>query len=150
VNRAYEEMLGYTEEELLKLSFLELTQEDYREANWELATELLKGKRQQFQIEKEYRRKDGSLICVRNNVSLVPATESVPTFIVALSEDITERKRAEEALRDSEQFKSRLIAGSEDCIKVLDLEGRLISHERRRHAGARNLRIGPACEQFLD
>ncbi len=129
VNRAYEEMLGYTEGELLKLSFLELTQEDHGEANWALVTELRDGdgSRQHFQVEKQYRRKDGSLIWVRNNVSLVPATESVPAFIMALSEDITERKRAEEALRDSEQFKSRLIAGSEDCIKVLDLEGRLLS-----------------------
>jgi hypothetical protein len=32
-----------------------------------------------------------------------------------------------EALRDAEEFKGRLIAGSEDCIKVLDLEGRLLS-----------------------
>jgi len=50
-----------------------------------------------------------------------------PRVIMTLSEDITERKQAEEPLRDSEQFWSRLIAGSEDCIKVLDLEGRLLS-----------------------
>src|SRR5436309_13656187 len=47
-------------------------------------------------------------------------------FIMALSEDITERKQAEEALRDAEEFKRRLIACSRDCIKILDLEGRLL------------------------
>src|SRR5215470_15690548 len=98
-NPVYQEMVGYTEEELRKLTFLEITHEDYRESNWALAAELVEGKRQQFQVEKQYRRKDGSLIWVRNNVSLVPGTESMPRFIMALSEDITERKRAEEALR---------------------------------------------------
>jgi formate hydrogenlyase transcriptional activator len=102
VNRAYEKMLGYSEEELRKLTFMEITEEDYRDANSGLVGELLEGKRQQFQIEKQYRRKDGTLRWVNNNVSLVPGTESMPRFIMALSEDITQRKQAEESLRKSE------------------------------------------------
>jgi formate hydrogenlyase transcriptional activator len=102
-NSAYQKMLGYTEEEFRKLTFLDVTHEDHREYNWDLINELFEGKRKQFQIEKQYRRKDGSLIWVRNNVSLVPGTESMPRFIMALSEDITERKQAEEALRKSEE-----------------------------------------------
>jgi formate hydrogenlyase transcriptional activator len=102
VNRAYAKMLGYNEEELRKLTFIKITEEDYRDANGELVSELLEGKRQQFQIEKQYRRKDGTMLWVSNNVSLVPGTESMPRFIMALSEDITERKQAEEALRKSE------------------------------------------------
>jgi PAS domain S-box-containing protein len=103
-NHVYQAMVGYTEEELSAVNFLDLTHEDYREANWALITELLEGKRQQFQIEKKYLRKDGSLIWVSNNVSLVPGTEGVPRFIMALSEDVTERKRAEEALQRSESY----------------------------------------------
>ena len=103
-NHVYQAIVGYTEEELRALSFLDVTHEDYREANWALITELLEGKRRQFQIEKKYRRKDGSSIWVSNNVSLVPGTERVPRFIMALSEDITQRKRAEEALRRSEAY----------------------------------------------
>ena len=106
VNRAYEKMLGYTEKELRKLTFLEITEEDYRDANWELVSELLEGKRQQFQIEKQYRHKDGTRRWVSNNVSLVPGTESVPRFVMALSEDITQRKQAEAALRKSEEKKT--------------------------------------------
>jgi PAS domain S-box-containing protein len=98
-NSAFQKMLGYSEEEIRELTFLELTHEDYRESNWQLVTELLEGKRKQFQIEKQYRRKDGSLIWVSNNVSLVPGTKSMPRFLMALSEDITERKRTEETLR---------------------------------------------------
>ena len=102
-NHVYQTMVGYTAEELRALCFLDVTHEDYREANWALISELLEGKRRQFQIEKKYRRKDGSLIWVSNNVSLVPGTERVPRFIMALSEDITQRKRAEEAIRSHEQ-----------------------------------------------
>ena len=98
-NAAFQKMLGYTEEEIGRLTFLELTHEDYRESNWQLVTELLEGNRTQFQIEKQYRRKDGSLIWVSNNVSLVPGTKSMPRFLMALSEDITERKQTEETLR---------------------------------------------------
>jgi len=101
-NSAYQKMLGYTGEEISRLTFLELTHEDYRESNWRLVTELLEGKRRQFQIEKKYRRKDGSSIWVSNNVSLVPGTKSMPRFIMALSEDITERKQTEEKLRRSQ------------------------------------------------
>src|SRR6266403_2892510 len=103
-NHVYQTIVGYTEEELRALYFLDLTHEDYREANWALITELLEGKRRQFQIEKKYLRKDGSSIWVSNNVSLVPGAERVPRFIMALSEDITQRKRAEEALQKSEGY----------------------------------------------
>ena len=103
-NHVYQTIVGYTEEELRALRFLDVTHEDYREANRALITELVEGKRRQFQIEKKYRRKDGNSIWVSNNVSLVPGTERVSRFIMALSEDITQRKRAEDALQRSEGY----------------------------------------------
>jgi PAS domain S-box-containing protein len=108
-NPTYQKMLGYTETELQTLSFLEITHEEYHESNSVLATELLEGKRDQFQIEKQYRRKDGGLIWVSNNVSLVPGTESAPRLMLALSEDITERKQAQEALQKSEERNRTLL-----------------------------------------
>src|SRR6202167_5012810 len=102
-NHVFQAMVGYTEEELRALTFLDLTHEDYLQANWSLITELVEGKRRQFQIEKKYRRKNGSSIWVSNNVSLVPGSERMPQFLMALSEDITERKGAEAKLRRSEE-----------------------------------------------
>ena len=133
VNRAYEKMLGYTEEELRKLTFLEITEEDYRDANGELVSELLEGKRQQFQIEKQYRRKDGSLRWVSNNVSLVPGTESMPRFIMALSEDITQRKQAETALRKSEEKNRILLQINNAIITNLTQEALLHSISEALH-----------------
>ena len=110
-NPTYQKMLGYTESEFEALSFLQITDEDYREHTSTLFTELLQGKREQFQIEKRCCRKDGSLVWVRNNVLLVHGTENTPQLILKLSEDITERKLADEALQVSEE-RARLILES--------------------------------------
>jgi PAS domain S-box-containing protein len=95
-NSAYQKMLGYTEAELRSLTSLDVTHEDYHHLNLKQIEDLKHGTKSQFQIEKQYKRKDGSSVWVKNNVSLVPGSEMVPQFIMALSEDITERKRAEE------------------------------------------------------
>jgi len=97
-NPVYQRMLGYTEDELQQLTFLDITHEENVEHNRSLIGELLGGKCQQFQIEKQYRRKDGQAVWVRNNVSVVPGTDRVPRFLMALSEDITQRKLSEEFL----------------------------------------------------
>jgi C4-dicarboxylate-specific signal transduction histidine kinase len=59
--------------------------------------ELLQGTRRRFEIEKQYRRKDGNLVWVRNHVSMVPGTAMVPEFLMAIVEDITDRKSLGEA-----------------------------------------------------
>ncbi len=97
-NLVYQRMLGYTEDELQQLTFLDITHEENIEDSRALIGELLDGKRPQFQIEKQYRRKDGQPVWVRNNVSVVPGTERVPRFLMAISEDVTQRKLSEEAL----------------------------------------------------
>jgi len=97
-NSIFQKMLGYTEQELQALTTIDITHEEDRDYNEALLRELLAGQRQQFQIEKQCRRKDGTPVWVRNNVSIVPGTERVPRFLMALSEDITQRKLSEEAL----------------------------------------------------
>ncbi len=133
VNRVYEKMVGYTEEELRKMAFLDITHEDDAAHNRDLITDLLEGKRKQFQIEKQYRRKDGRLIWVSNNVSLVPGTESMPQFLMALSEDITERKRAEEALRKSEERNRTLLEINNAIITNLTREALFQSVSKALH-----------------
>jgi PAS domain S-box-containing protein len=97
-NPVYQKTVGYSELELQSLTILDITHEQDRDANAMLITELLAGERQEFQIEKQYRRKDGTSVWVRNNVSIVPGTERVPRFLMTLSEDITQGKLSEAAL----------------------------------------------------
>ncbi len=97
-NPLFQKMLGYTGQELQNLTFLDITHEENVEHTRALAGELLDGQFQQFQIEKQYRRKDGKSVWVRNNVSIVPGTEREPRFLMALCEDITQQKVSEEAL----------------------------------------------------
>jgi PAS domain S-box-containing protein len=101
-NSAYQRMLGYSADEFQTFRFMDITHEDDRERNHVLTEELLEGKRNQFQIEKRYCRKDGALIWVRNSVSLAPGSEKGPVAIMAIVEDITERKQAEKTLRTTQ------------------------------------------------
>lgn len=103
-NPVYQKMLGYTEEELQELSTFDITLEEYREPNRALIGELLAEKRRDFQMEKQYRRKNGSPLWVRSNVSLVPGSAGTPRFLMAIVEDISDRKGAEDKLRRSEGF----------------------------------------------
>jgi PAS domain S-box-containing protein len=124
-NPVFQKMLGYTAEELRNLSFLDITVEEYREPNRALIGELLEGARRQFQIEKQYRRKNGSLVWVRSNVSLVPGSERVPRFLMAIVEDISERKEAEHRLRAAIDERTRLSAVRAEIGMALARKGSL-------------------------
>ena len=119
-------MVGYSDNELGALSYMDLTHEDDRPANRMLVATLWEGKQQQFTIEKRYRRKDGKLIWVRSTVSLAPGTGTVPRFGMSIIEDITEQKRAEEALRRSQMMFEKLFDSSPDAILASDRQGRIV------------------------
>jgi PAS domain S-box-containing protein len=106
-NVAFQQMIGFTDEELVKMTFLDITVPDFRAHNFALVKELLDGKRDQFNFEKQYRRKDGHLIWVRINVSLLPGGGEAPRNVLGIVEDISERKAAEETLQQTQMRLSR-------------------------------------------
>jgi PAS domain S-box-containing protein len=103
-NLALQKMLGYTQEELQRLTVLEVTHEEDCLATEAILAESAEGQRRNYRIEKRYRRKDGNVIWADVSGTLVPATGSAPAFFAAVVVDITERKRAEEELRRSEAY----------------------------------------------
>lgn len=119
-NPAYQKILGYTEEELRKLSFYDITPPEFRESNRTFAKDLWSGKLDQYQFEKPYLRKDGSLVWVLLHASLVPGAGDVPKFAMALCENITERKQAEETLRKSEERRRTLLEINNAIITKLN------------------------------
>ncbi len=114
VNKSFQEMLGYTEEELRGISFREVTFEEDLAESKILFGELVEGKRNEFNTEKRYLKKNGSIMWANTNCSSVRDLNGNFIYTFAMVEDITDRKRAEEALREAlsevEQLKNRLQA----------------------------------------
>ena len=62
--------------------------------------QLLEGKLNEYHVERRYLRRDGSVVWGNTSVSVIPGTESIPHMLVGIIEDVTEHKRAEEALAE--------------------------------------------------
>jgi two-component system, cell cycle sensor histidine kinase and response regulator CckA len=121
VNSTYQKMLGYTEKELQTMSCLDITSEEDQKSGWKLFLELRDGARRHIQIEKRLCRKNGTPIWIRLNESLVPGTEKTLPFLLAVVEDITERKQAEDALLQSERLHKEVLNNIPECVFVLDV-----------------------------
>lgn len=121
VNSAYRTMLGYTEEEFQTMSCLDITCEEDQAISLKLFSELLDGKRPHIQVEKRLRRKDSTPIWIRLSESLVPGTEGTAPFLLAVVEDITQHRHAQEALQQSELLYKEVLNNIPECIFALDV-----------------------------
>jgi PAS domain S-box-containing protein len=99
VNSKLCSFLGYSEEELLRLTFMDVTHPDDLNLDMEGANSLRAGARQSYQIEKRYRCKDGSYRWGQLTVALLRKQDGSPKFFLSVVADIDQRKQAEEALR---------------------------------------------------
>lgn len=95
VNPALCTMLGFTENEMRGKRCVEFSPPEDAEKDWALFQQLRAGAIRRYQIDKRFFRHDGSLIWGRLSISLLQRNN---TFVVAMVEDITERKLAEDAL----------------------------------------------------
>ena len=104
-NPALQRMLGYNAAELRGQSFTQFTHPDDVAKNQELQRELSTGKRDSYQLEKRYLRRDGSVLWVDLTTSLVRDAQGKPQFAFSMVEDITEHKAAEAIMkRERELF----------------------------------------------
>ncbi len=102
VNARLCQMLGYTEEELTKLTFPDITYPDDIGKDISLARKLFFGEIPFFQMEKRYIRKSGEVFWINLTASLIRDEKGNPLYGLGMIEDISQRKRAEEAMRESE------------------------------------------------
>jgi PAS domain S-box-containing protein len=98
-NSTYQNMVGYTNDELKKLTPLDITPAGEREINKALFKELQEGKRQHFELVKRLQRKDGKLIWIQLYVFGIPDRESVGQHTFGMVFDITEKMQAQDALQ---------------------------------------------------
>ena len=112
VNPAVTRMLGYSREELVGMHPRELHPGDFEQDDI-LIAELMGGVRDSFELDKRFRRQDGSYIWGHLTVSTVRGADHQPKFLIAMLEDTTERRRVEEQLREAEKLEviGRLAGG---------------------------------------
>ncbi len=125
VNRAFCEMLGYSEKELRHRDWRDLTHPDDVAASQDKVDELLSGKSHSFRLIKRYLRKDGGVIWADVSSSLRWDVQGRPLYFMTSVLDITERKRAEDSLRESETRLSGILNNLQDSYFRADLSGRL-------------------------
>ncbi|MBD1867243.1 PAS domain S-box protein [Cyanobacteria bacterium FACHB-471] len=122
LNLAATRILGYSEAELRQLRFTEYTYAEDLEADLALYRELLAGQRESYQMEKRYIHKEGHLVWVRLSVAAVRDENGNVILIVTTTEDINERKRVEEALRESEERFRQLAENVTSVFWITDVE----------------------------
>lgn len=107
VNERLCAITGYPREELLQKTFSDITPPEDVEPDWALARRLLAGEIGSYAIEKNYIHRNGSKVPILLTVSLVRDAQGQPAYFISVIDDISKRKRAEEAL---EKERSKLQA----------------------------------------
>jgi PAS domain S-box-containing protein len=126
LNRRAEELTGHTSSALIgRPVVLSLIGADDLA---EEVRELVAGKRQQLRFERVIRRHAGGGFLAALTLTVVRNPAGEAEFLYAMFDDITERKRSEEALRESEGRKSAIVESSLNCIVAADHKGRVIEY----------------------
>jgi PAS domain S-box-containing protein len=105
-NRSFEELLGYTSEELLHAGIAEFAHPEEREDEELHLAELVRGERESAQEERRLLRKDGSELWANMTSSIVRDAEGNPEFAIGMVQDVTQRKQLEEQLRHAQKMEA--------------------------------------------
>jgi len=102
-NQQFQQLLGYTAEELAHLTVEQITHPDDWTEEAPIIQAILQRSRNSFQREKRYLKKDGSTLWVSLTSTVLFDEQNQPIYGLGMVQDITERRRAEQAIRDSEE-----------------------------------------------
>jgi len=122
---AFQAILGYSRDELHNMIFPKFAHPDDAGSCLALFRELAQGRRQGFEMDNRYLRKDSRLVWGHLNVSLVRSLQKPSRFAMVILEDINERKRAEDEIR-----------AHQEQLRALVSEISLIEERERRRLGA--------------
>jgi PAS domain S-box-containing protein len=118
VNEAYCRMLGYTREALLGTSFRELTHPDDMAEDDEFVSAVAAGETSSLERERRYLHRDGSIVWVHVRAEVIRNEAGEPLYAVSHLQDITDRKRSAEKLRDSERWLRSIIDNTPALVYV--------------------------------
>jgi len=144
VNRGYCELVGYSRNELLTMTIMQLTHPDYHQSDADRIRQTLAGEIAGFNAEKKYVRKDGGFVWGNLSVKLIRHPDGSADYFVAVIENIDRRKQAEAALKENEIFKQAILNSVVAKIAVLDHDGviRAVNEPWRRFALENGIKFG--------
>jgi len=127
VNDQLCEILGYTRDELADKTWMQLTHPDDLHADLVELERMTRGASDGYQTEKRFVRKDGLVITATADVKAARRADGGVEFFVATIQDITERKRTEEAARQAETFAQEVLDNVNQGLVVYDRGLRVVA-----------------------
>jgi PAS domain S-box-containing protein len=125
VNQVFSEMMGYSEEELKQMTFLDITHPEQLEDDEEIHEKLVAGAIPFHKAEKRYVKKNNEVFWGAVSVAVIRDDGGRHLFNLAMVEDITERKLTEHALKESEE-KFRTLADQSPNMIFINRGGKVI------------------------
>lgn len=122
-NQCLCDMLGYTQEELMNIRFIDITFPEDVPRNMELLNELIAGNRDSYHMEKRYLHKSGRPVWVLLGVSILREANGQPIHLISQIQDITKIKEAEQAMAISEEKYRKIFENTQDIYYRTDQNG---------------------------
>ncbi|MGA2227282.1 MAG: PAS domain S-box protein, partial [Syntrophobacteraceae bacterium] len=125
VNQKMCEITGYSSDEMLALRIPELTHPEDRDRDWEAFQDVISGNSKNYRLEKRYIRKDGTIVWVNVNMTVIRDFTGQPIRTMATIEDISERKHAEKEMLRLHRKNELILDATDEGIIGLDSTGKI-------------------------
>jgi len=125
-NGKFCELVGYSEDELLAMTFRDVTHPDDLERNVSQVKALVQGELPMFSVEKRFLRKDGSAVWAALTARPLDLPGAALHHLVSVIEDISGRKQAEESLRENRAQLDAALASMTDAVFISNSAGEFI------------------------
>ncbi|MGO9736303.1 MAG: PAS domain S-box protein, partial [Desulfomonilaceae bacterium] len=118
VNAKVSEIVGYTKDELTKLTFVDITHPDDIDKDVGYAEQLKRGEIPSYKLEKRYIKKNGEVVWINLTATMIHDDQDKELYYLSMIEDITQPKQMQEELRQSEERYRSLVEESFDGIFI--------------------------------
>ena len=129
INQTYCNIVGFTKEEMLTRTFQDITHPDDLAPDLKYVQQLLDQEIETYSIEKRYLQKDKTIVWVNLTVSLVREDTGEPRYFIAVVENISNRKEAEEKLKNRSEFQNLISRISTKFVGLTGVEFEQAIHD---------------------